>query len=197
MRKLKLQIQTSIDGYIADVNGKTDWMVWNWGPEWTWDHQLRNYFNDLKASIDCVLLSRKMAVEGFIHHWAEIAKDSNNPQSGFAKNITKAKKIVFTKTLSKSEWPNTELATGDLVTEINQLKNQSGKDIIVYGGAAFVSALIQAGLIDEYHLFVNPTILGNGKAIFRSLEDKQNLSLVKSISFECDVAVLCYRPKRK
>jgi dihydrofolate reductase len=63
---------------------------------------------------------------------------------------------------NKSIWKNTELAKGDFVHAINQLKNQKVKDIIVYGGATFVSSLINVGLIDEFHLFVNPTALGNG-----------------------------------
>jgi dihydrofolate reductase len=200
MRKLKLQVQMSVDGYIADVNGKADWMIWNWSPEWTWDDALRKYFIDLKQSVDCVLLSRKMAVEGFIGHWARVAENPNDPQAAFARKITSARKIVFTKTLDESApaaygWNNTAIANGDLVSEINKLKSQEGKDIIVYGGASFVSSLIKAGLIDEYHLFINPTVLGDGMPIFEELDSKLNLTFVDARPYDCGVTVLNYRQK--
>lgn len=195
MKKLKLQVQMSVDGYIADARGKTDWMVWNWGPEWTWDEALRKYFIDLTGSIDTVLLSRKMAEEGFIGHWARVAENPADPQYGFARIIAAASKVVFTKTLHQSVWPNTRLAQSGLAEEVNALKNQEGKDIIVYGGATFVSSLIEAGLIDEFHLFVNPVALGSGLSIFKDPGHKLNLLLVNNQSFDCGVTVLTYIPK--
>ena len=78
--------------------------------------------------------------------------------------------MVFTRTLDRSDWANTVLARGDLVDEITRLKDQAGGDIIAYGGASFVSALIPHDLIDEYHLFVNPVALGTGMPIFKALE---------------------------
>jgi dihydrofolate reductase len=103
---------------------------------------------------------------------------------------------VFSKTLENAEWENTKLNKGDSVQEITQLKKQPGKDIIVYGGGSFVSSLIMAGLIDEYSLFVNPVALGKGMTIFNNLEDKLNLTLVKSKAFDCGIVLLCYEPKR-
>lgn len=105
--------------------------------------------------------------------------------------MNNSKKIIFTKTLDKAEWDNTVLAKGDLVDEINQLKKQQGKDIIVYGGGTFVSTLIRAGLIDEFHLFVNPTALGNGMTIFK---ERINLKLIKATPFSCGIVVLKYEP---
>ena len=84
-----------------------------------------------------------------------------------------------------------------MVDEINKLKKQDGKDIIAYGGATFVSALIKHGLIDEFHLFINPTAIGNGMSIFKELDNKQNLILVKSTSFDCGIVVLNYEPQHK
>jgi len=193
MRKLKLQVQTSIDGFIADKNGKTDWMIWNWGPSWSWDNELKKYFTNLTNSVDTILLSRKMAEEGFINHWTDVSNDRTNPQSPFAKAITAARKVVFTKTLHQSEWPNTELAQGDIVTEIHALKNQPGKDIIVYGGATFVSSLIKAQLIEEFYFFINPTILGTGMTIFKDITDAQHIKPVYSKPFTCGVTVSCYK----
>ncbi len=188
-------MQISLDGYVAAADGRMDWLIWDFSPDWTWDEELRNYHTGLTASIDCVLLSRKMAEEGFIGHWAGMAEHTGHPQADFAGNIAKAQKIVFTKTLARSVWENTKLAKGDLVTEVNALKKQPGKDIIVYGGASFVSSLIQARLIDEYHLVINPTVLGTGMPIFRKAS-RMGLTLTGARAYACGVAVLIYHEKK-
>jgi dihydrofolate reductase len=194
MRKLKLQIQTSVDGYMADKNGKTDWMMWNWGPEWTWDDELKNDFIALKSTIDTVLLSRKMAEEGFIQHWANVPADSS--QYAFSKNIAAAHKVVFTKTLFESAWPNTELAKKELSAEIKRLKGQPGKDMIVYGGASFVSSLLKENLVDEFYLYVNPIVLGKGFEIFTKIKHRLPLTIVSSRSYTCGMAVHQYALKK-
>jgi dihydrofolate reductase len=183
MRKLKLQVQMTVDGYIAGLNGEMDWMTFNW------DNELARYVTEITEPVDCIVLGRKLA-QGFITHWA------SNPDQEGADKINSSKKVVFTKTLDKSEWDNTVLAKGDLVDEITKLKTQIGKDIIAYGGATFVSALIKQGLIDEFHLFINPTAIGNGMTIFKELYSRQNLTLVKSTTFDCGIVVLNYVPKR-
>ena len=193
MKKLKLQMQLSVDGFVSSANVKSsDWMVWDFGENWAWDDDLREYHTSLTASIDCVLLSRKMAEEGFIDHWADMAVNTNNPQSAFARNITNARKVVVTQKLDRSIWNNTELATGGLVAEVNRLKAQGGKDIIVYGGAGFVSALIKERLIDEYHLIINPAILGSGLPIFNMINNRQDLRLIEARSFSKGMVVLSY-----
>lgn len=193
MKKLKLQMQLSVDGFVSSANVKSsDWMVWDFGEYWAWDDDLREYHTSLTASIDCVLLSRKMAEEGFIDHWADMAVNTNNPQSAFARNITNARKVVVTQKLDRSIWKNTELAKDGLVTEVNKLKAQGGKDIIVYGGAGFVSALIKERLIDEYHLIINPVILGSGLPIFNMINSRQDLRLIEARSFSKGMVVLSY-----
>jgi dihydrofolate reductase len=189
LRKLKLQVQMSIDGYIAGPNGEMDWLVWNW------DDKLKEYVNELTESIDSILLGRKMT-EGFISYWSDVMTKPDDPGYAFAKKMIETPKVVFTKTLNKSKWINTDIATGDLTDEINKLKRQEGKDIIVYGGASFDSSLIKAGLIDEFHLFVNPAAIGNGMTIFKDLNEIQKFTLVKSIAFDCGIVLLHYEPKR-
>ncbi|MFN7118880.1 MAG: dihydrofolate reductase family protein [Saprospiraceae bacterium] len=189
MRKLKLQVQLTVDGYMAGPNGEMDWLVFNW------DDGLKNYVTALTEPVDCIVLGRKLA-EGFIPHWAAVAADSDNPEVSAGQLFTETPKLVFTKTLDESVWDHTVLAKGDLVQEITQLKQQAGKDIIAYGGATFVSALVQHGLIDEYHLFINPNAIGQGRSIFETLESKQALKLIKATPFECGIVVLHYEAKR-
>lgn len=189
MRKLKLQMQTAINGYVAGPNGELDWMTWNW------DDQLSQYVDELTASIDTILLGRKMT-DGFVSHWVNVKNTPTDPAHDFGKKMIDTPKVVFTKTLKKSPWPNTntELATGDLANEVNQLKQQAGKDIIVYGGASFVASLVKARLIDEFHLFVNPAALGNGLTIFNDVSETQKLTLIKAIPFDCGIVLLHYKP---
>ena len=189
LRKLKLQVQMSVDGYIAGPNGEMDWLVWNW------DDKLKEYVNGLTESVDTILLGRKMT-EGFISYWSDVMTKPDDPWYAFAKRMIEIPKVVFTKTLNKSQWINTDIATGDLTDEVNKLKRREGKDIIVYGGASFDSSLIKAGLIDEFHLFVNPAAIGNGMTIFKELNEMLKFTLAKSITFDCGVVLLRYEPKR-
>lgn len=185
MRKLKLQVQMSLDGYIAGPKGEMDWMVTNW------DEKLNDYVRKITEPVDCIVLGRKLA-EGFIPYWTDVANNPDNPEVEAGKKFTQTHKVVFTKTLSESVWDNTVLAKGDLVDEINNLKNQKGGDIIAYGGADFVSALIRNRLIDDFHFFVNPTLLGEGLPIFNEVTKMQDLNLVNSSSFDCGIVVLNY-----
>jgi dihydrofolate reductase len=186
MRKLKLQVQISVDGFIAGLGGEMDWITW------TTDEDFIEYVTNLTDSSDGMLLGRKLA-EGFIPYWTAII-NSEDPQYSFARKMVDTPKVVFSKTLDKSSWDNTEVTNGDLATEINKIKNQEGKDIIMYGGSEFVSSVIKADLIDEYHLFVSPSAIGKGMSIFNTLEGTRKLSLVKVTPLKCGIVVLFYKP---
>ena len=193
MRKLILQMQTSLDMFICDQTGSTEGFVWNWEPDWKWDGQLQAEFIGLKQSIDCVLLSRKMAAEGFIDYWHSIAIDQANPASQFARAIDAANKVVFSKTAQVSAWPNTVFATAGLAETIHDLKRQAGKHIIAYGGAGFASALLGADLIDELILYVNPIAFGSGTSLFESAAGKNRFELMDARAYPCGMAVLKYK----
>ncbi|HVO76012.1 MAG TPA: dihydrofolate reductase family protein [Ignavibacteriaceae bacterium] len=164
-------------------------MTWNWG------NDIKKYIVELTNSVNTIILGRKMT-EDFISHRTDLVKNKpNSEEYPFAKQMVDYNKIVFTKTLNKSTWENTILAKGDIVDEVNKLKNQDGrKDIVVYGGAGFVSSLIKNNLIDEYHLFINPTAIGKGLEIFKDVDSKLSLKLVKSTEFDCGIVVNQYQP---
>ncbi|MCK8490872.1 dihydrofolate reductase family protein [Spirosoma sp. RP8] len=188
MRKVKLQMQLSLDGFVAGPNGEMDWLVWNW------DDTLNQYVTDLTESVDCILLGRNLA-QGFIPAWASRAQNPETADAGTHK-MNDLPKVVFSKTLDTVEWTNVTLANGDITEEVNQLKQLPGKDLILYGGAELASSFIQRGLIDEYHLFINPTALGSGMTIFKKLTDRLSLRLIKSQSFSCGIVALHYEPVR-
>ena len=179
----------SIDGCIAGPNNEMDWMVWNW------DEKLKEFVNRIHEPIDTILLGRKMAGD-FLSYWSNVMNKPDDPEYTIAKKMIETPKIVFTKTLNKSEWSNTDIATGDLKDEITKLKSQSGGDIIVYGGASFDSSLIKENLIDEFYLFVNPVVLGTGKTIFKDLNEIRKFILIESIVFDSGIVLLHYATKR-
>jgi dihydrofolate reductase len=188
MRILKLQVQMTINGFVGRPNGDLDWVEWNWTDD------IKNYVNDLHNSVDTILMGRKMT-DGFISAWKERVADPNNNEYPFAKKMLDIPKVVFTKTLKKSDWPNTALATGDLTKEVNNLKSRNGNDMIVYGGAGFVSSLVQNNLIDEYYLFVNPSVIDKGLTIFDKVDNLSRLDLIQSRKFDCGIVLNIYKRK--
>lgn len=188
MRKLKLQVQISIDGFVSTgPNDEQHWVTWAW-------EEIRPHVMALLDSSDTILIGRKLAVD-YIPYWQEVNTRPEDPMYEGAQKIVAAKKVVFTKTLNSADWDNTDLAKGDLVEEVMKLKRQPGKDLIVYGGSSFVSALISEGLIDEFHLFVNPVVLGRGGAIFGGLDKYKMMELKNSVVFDSGIVMLHYEPK--
>ena len=185
MRKLNLQMQISVDGFVSTgQNDEQNWVTWAWD-------EIKQDVIELIDTTDTIVIGRKLAID-YIPHWQNVVTKPDDPFYGLAQRIVSAKKILFTKTLEKSEWNNTELAKGNLTDEIKKLKIQNGKDLIVYGGSSFVSSLIKEGLIDEFHFFVNPVALGKGVPIFSELEKFQRLKLKKSVSYDCGIVMLNY-----
>lgn len=178
-------MQMSLDGFVSTgPNDEQKWVTWAW-------EEIGEYVLDLFDSSDTILIGRKLAVD-YIPYWQEVHTRPNDAMYEVSKRVVRANKIVFTKTLNKSEWHNTEIATGNMVDNVRRLKNQPGKDLIVYGGTSFVSALVKDGLVDEFHLFVNPVILGKGESIFYNLDGWQNLKLKNSITYNCGIVLLNY-----
>jgi dihydrofolate reductase len=175
MRKLKLQVQMSIDGFVAGPNGEGDF-IWIAGPDAA---SIQKVFETADSS-DTILLGRNM-IPDFVKHWEEMVDNqTESPWLPLAKLMVNHRKIVFSRNQTNITGRNLEVENGDLVTAVNALKQQPGKDILVYGGAAFVSSLIRENLIDEYHLILNPVALGSGLSIFK---EKKVLKLESSITF--------------
>jgi dihydrofolate reductase len=183
MRKLKLQVQMSVDGFVAGPDGEMDWMTWEW------DEKLMKYVGDLTEPVDCILLGRKMA-KGFIDSWEGRAAEQG-PAEPFSMKMDNTVKVVFSQTLRHIDWKNAMLADRKLDDYVNWLKEQEGGDIIVYGGAGFVASLIRHNLIDDYFLFINPAAIGKGLPIFTG---KLPLRLVSSTAFDCGITAQHYQP---
>ena len=182
MRKLKLQVQMTVDGFVAGPEGQLDWMTRNL------DEGVLARIVQLTDTSDTILLGRKMT-DGFIKYWEGVQPES--PEYFFARKMVDTPKVVFSKTLTRVEGKNVRVETGDLVQAIKQLKAQRGKDIVVYGGATFVSALIDHDLIDEFNIFVNPVAIGRGMRIFK---DHKALRSTGSTAYPSGVVINTYQP---
>jgi dihydrofolate reductase len=186
MRKLKLQMHMTIDGFVAGPNGENDW-VFLAGP----DEAGFQKIIELADSSDTLLLGRKLASE-FPIYWENMADNMpDNPAYPLAKLIVNIRKIVFSKTETAIAGRNVEVENGDLATAIQALKEQPGKDILVYGGVNFVSSLISLNLIDEYYFIIAPVAIGTGLSIFK---ERKILKLESSIAYKHGKVLNKYLP---
>jgi dihydrofolate reductase len=184
MRKLKLHMQITVDGFVAGPEGELDWMTFDGA-----DEKLLGLVNQLTDSSDTILMGRKMTGE-FVAYWEGVVNNQpESPEYEFAKKMVDMKKIVFSKTIESMHGQNVSVENGDVVNAVNELKGADGKDIVVYGGAGFVSSLLDHGLIDELNLFINPTAIGSGMRIF---SDRTKLKLVSSEAYRSGVVVNTY-----
>ena len=191
MRKIKLQMQLSLDGFVCGPQGQMDWLVWDW------DDVLKNYAADLTNSADTFLLGRATG-EGMAVYWPTVASnpESKEEDRWMADKLNNLPKVVFSKTVTHINWTNARVAT-DITQEVRELKNEPGKDIIIYGGAGIVSSFMRENLIDEYHLFINPVIIGKGKTIFRNIRQKANLKLIHTTESTTGIVILYYLPEKE
>ena len=182
MRKLKLQMQSTVDGFVAGSGNLVDWTTFDT------DDKLLAFINHLTDTSDTILLGRKMTPE-FVKYWESVPTDS--PEYEFAQKMVQTPKVAFSKTVKSLEGKNLRVENGPLVEAVNRLKNQPGKGIVVYGGVEFVSALIENRLIDELNFFVNPIAIGEGRRVFTG---HTPLTLLGSVQYRSGIVVNTYKP---
>jgi len=181
MRKVIFTMSISVDGFIETASGDISWS----SP----DPELQQHVIDRESTIDTHLYGRRL-YETMVAYWPKA--DENLSASKFdieyARIWKEKKKIVFSKTLAQVGG-NFQLFRGNIAEEIDKLKAQPGKDMFV-GGPNLASSFIKLGLIDEYWLYVHPTILGSGKPMFPHLGDRINLKLIETHGFGSGVVLL-------
>lgn len=163
----------------------------NGGTTFIWDDEVTDFCIDNLRNVDSIVLGRTTA-EGFIPHWAGVAANPADKDYNLGKPLTDIPKIVFSTRAPDSKWTNTTVVKGDVTTEIQKLKNESGQDMIVYGGYSFVSSLVRNGLVDDYYLIVQPVMTGGGQSILKQLQNPMILKLQQSRSFPCGTVLLHY-----
>ena len=181
MRKLVLSMGVSLDGLVARP-GRHGGGGWGLPPE---DPRLKELKLEWLRNTSLHLMGRVTYEE-----MAEFWPASDDPYAAPMNNIPK---VVFSKTLERADWPESEIARGDLASEISELKRKGDKDMLAWGGAKFAQSLSRLGLVDEYRLVLQPIALGVGFPLFKDLSAPLRLQLVDAQTFDSGAALHIYR----
>ena len=186
MRDLVVFNQISMDGYFTDHHDDMSWAHKS-DPEW-------RAFVEENAQGGGELLLGRITYELMASHWPTPRARDQDPK--VAERMNHLRKVVFSRTLDRADWNNTKVVKGDLFKEVDKMKNESGKTLVILGSGTLVSQLTRGGLVDEYQIVVNPIVLGDGRTMFEGVEDSLNLRLTRTRTFGNGNILLCYQPIR-
>lgn len=191
MRKLIISMNVTLDGFMSGPDCELDWHFKSWTQE------MGDTLCSELAKADTILLGR-VTYNAMAKYWpAKVADPTCRGEDfAFANMMNSYTKIVFSKTITSTQWNNSKLADGNPEDQINLLKKKPGKDIIVYGSGRLVSSLIKSALVDEYQLWLHPVVLGKGKPLFKNLQSRVYMKMVKIKTFSSGVAVLYYQTNK-
>jgi dihydrofolate reductase len=190
LRKIIVTTWITLDGFLAGPNGEMNWVMV--------DQEMGQYEDDLVSSADTLILGR-VTYQSFAGSWPHVPENPSvsEGEKEYARKLNSMRKIVFSKSLEKAEWNNSQLVREILPNEIASMKQKPGKDIVIYGSASIVQAFTDLGLIDEYQLLVHPVVLGGGKPLFAGIAKPAQLNLLHTKSFPSGVIGLYYVPQSK
>lgn len=183
MRKLIAAINMTLDG-ICDHTAVNP------------DDEVHEHYSQLLKSADTILYGR--ITYELMEYWPTVV---NNPTGNksideFAITIDNIYKIVFSRTLKGVTWKNTRLAEGSIKEEVIALKQQAGKDILV-GGPGLIIECINLGLIDEFQLCIHPVIAVEGSQLFKNINDRLDLTLLRTKTFGGGAVIFYYKLNKK
>lgn len=189
MRKIISFMHISLDGFVAGPNGEMDWIKIN-----------QEIFDHVEKRIgqgDTALYGR-VTYQMMESYWPTAADQPNATKHDIehSKWYARAHKIVLSRTLEDNDSNNMKVISDNLADNINQLRQQDGSDILLFGSPTATHSLIQLGLIDGYWLFVNPVILGQGIPLFTGIKNKVKLELLGTKQFACGVTEMNYVVER-
>jgi dihydrofolate reductase len=184
MRKLIAAINMTLDGFCNHTAMIAD-------------EEIHQHYNELLSNAGTLLYGR-ITYQLMESYWPSVVKNptGNKPMDEFAIIIDNISKIVFSRTLKNVDWKNTKLKGEIIKEEVLELKQQAGKNILV-GSPSLIVALTQLDLIDEYQLGVQPTVLGSGLPLFKNLQNRIDLKLLKTKTFGCGAVTLYYESIKK
>jgi dihydrofolate reductase len=186
MRPLVSFMHVSLDGFVCGPNGEMDWIKV--------DDEIFDYAGNRTSESDTALYGR-VTWEMMEAYWPTAA-DKPNPSKHDIEHSTwynKVDKVVLSKSMKGQQLPNTIIISDDIEHRIKALKQQAGKEIIMFGSPGATHSLTQLGLIDEFWVFVNPILIGKGTPLFKDVPQVTKLELLKSKAFECGVVCLHYK----
>jgi len=192
MRKLIAAINMTLDGYCDHTAGIPD-------------EEIHQHYTDLLSNADTILYGR--ITYQLMEYWRTLLENprptgssgrasDEKSMNDFAIAIDKIPKIVFSHTLKNVGWESAKLANRGIEEEVLELKQQSGKDILV-GSRSLIIQLLKLNLIDEYQLCIHPVIAGTGLPLFENIKDRTILKLMKTKTFRGGALMLYYEPTDK
>jgi dihydrofolate reductase len=181
-------MHTSLDGFVAGPNGEMNWI--------NIEESIFDFVDTMTAKADTALYGR-VTYEMMQSYWPTAAEQPNaskhdKEHSAWYKKVSK---IVLSKTMNARGLDNTTVISDHLADNINKIKKQEGKNILIFGSPGASQSLLNEGLIDEFWLFVNPVILGNGIPLFKGKTETIKLKLIETKTFSCGVVALHYETK--
>jgi len=161
------------------------------------DEEIHQHYNELLSNADTLIYGR-ITYQLMESYWPSVVENPTGIKATdeFAVLIDNISKIVFSRTLENVDWKNTKVKKEVIKEEVLELKQQSGKNILV-GSPGLIVALAQLDLIDEYQLGVQPIVLGSGLPLFKNVKDRIDLKLLKTKTFGCGAITLYYEPTKK
>lgn len=185
MRKLIFFMHTSLDGFVAGLNGEMDWI--------NVDESIFDFVAEMTDQADTALYGR-VTYEMMQNYWPKAGEKPNATKHDIEHSVwyNKVSKIVLSGTMIETGLHNTIVISHQLSDNINKLKQREGKNILIFGSPRASQSLLNEGLIDEFWLFVNPVILGKGMPLFKDITGTTKLKLIESQIFPCGVIALHY-----
>lgn len=190
MRNIVVSEFVSLDGVFEDPGGAEKFKHGGWSFKFRDDEVPKFKLDEVFAS-DALLLGR-VTYEGFAIAWPSVKDDV-----GFADKMNNMPKYVVSTTLKKLDWNNSRLIKANVAEEVQKLKQQPGKDVLVYGSGELVNTLLRHDLVNELRLMVHPVVLGSGKRLFDdTAETMKVLKLAESRTFPSGIVLLSYHPAK-
>ena len=188
MRKVILLMHVSLDGFVAGPAGEMDWILY--------DEELFEHVCTRFSHVGTAIYGRT-TYEMMAGYWPTVLRNpaSTPLERHHADWVETVEKVVFSTTLPATDWHNTTLLRGNLTAEITRLKQLPGKDLMLFGSPRLAHAFMALGLIDEYLLNLNPTVLGAGIPLFDQLPGPAPLQLLDSWNLSSGVVSLRYQVK--
>ena len=183
MRKLFSFHVTTLDGYYEGANQEFDWPIV--------DEEFNQFALQQLEEVDTLLFGR-VTYQLMASYWPTPAAEQDDPK--VAARMNDLPKLVVSRTLEDAAWANTRLIRDDAAAELTQLKQQPGKDMVIMGSSELTVSLLQLGVLDEVRVMVAPVVLGAGRSLFRTADERIGLRLLRARPFDSGNVLLTYQP---
>lgn len=185
MRKLVSFMHVSLDGFVAGPKGEMDWIIV--------DEEIFDYAGYRTNEADTALYGR-VTYEMMEGYWPTAADQPNASKHDIEHSAwyKKVDKIILSRSMKDKKLPKTKIVSDKIHEEVTRLKQERGEEIIIFGSPSASHALIQENLIDEFWIFINPVLLGQGIPLFKDIKQRTKLKLIKSHAFSSGVVCMHY-----